>query len=36
MWLLPREAWGEHEHKAIIERLDLDAELARWSGIATA
>ncbi|HSJ27160.1 MAG TPA: VOC family protein [Acidimicrobiia bacterium] len=36
MWMLPREAWGEHESKAIIERLDLDAELSRWSGVATA
>jgi|ERR1051325_1517793 catechol-2,3-dioxygenase len=30
MWLVPREAWGEHEHAAVIERLDLDAELARY------
>lgn len=36
MWMLPREAWGEYEHKAVVERLDLDAELAKWSGVATA
>ena len=36
MWLLPRESWGEHESSAIVEPLNLPAELARWSGIATA
>jgi len=36
MWLLPRDAWGEYETRAVVERLDLDAELARWSGVATA
>jgi catechol-2,3-dioxygenase len=36
MWLLPREAWGEHEHRAVVERLDLPAEIDRWSGVATA
>lgn len=36
MWMLPRDAWGEHEHSAVIERLDLAAELARWGGVATA
>lgn len=35
MWMLPRSAWGEHENSAIIERLDLDAEVERWSGVAT-
>ena len=30
MWLVPREEWGEHEHQATTEPLDLDAELARW------
>jgi catechol-2,3-dioxygenase len=30
MWLVPREDWGEHEHSAIIERLDLEDELARY------
>jgi catechol-2,3-dioxygenase len=36
MWMLPREAWGEYESTAPIDRLDLDAELARWSGVRTA
>ena len=35
MWMLPREDWGEHENQAVIERLDLDAELERWSGVPT-
>ena len=30
------DRWGEYEHSATTERLDLAAELARWSGIATA
>jgi hypothetical protein len=36
MWMLPREAWGADEHAAPIERLDLQAELDRWSGVRTA
>jgi catechol-2,3-dioxygenase len=36
MWMLPREAWGTYENAAPIDRLDLDAELARWSGVRTA
>ncbi len=36
MWMLPREAWGEYEHAAPVERLDLAAEVARWSGVRTA
>jgi len=35
MWMLPREAWGEFETAAPVDRLDLDAEIARWSGIGT-
>ncbi len=35
MWMLPRESWGEHEHQAIVEPLDLDAEIERWSGVPT-
>jgi catechol-2,3-dioxygenase len=26
MWLLPRDQWGEHENRAIVEPLDLEAE----------
>lgn len=36
MWMLPREAWGEYENSAPTDRLDLAAELARWSGVRTA
>jgi catechol-2,3-dioxygenase len=30
MWLVPRTDWGEHENSAVIERLDLENELARY------
>jgi catechol-2,3-dioxygenase len=36
MWMLPREAWGEYENAAPVDRLDLPAELARWTGVRTA
>lgn len=36
MWLLPRESWGEYENRAVVERLDLAAELQRWAGVVTA
>ena len=36
MWMLPREAWGEFEHTAPVDRLDLQNEIARWSGVRTA
>jgi catechol-2,3-dioxygenase len=36
MWMLPREAWGEYENSAPIDRLDLQAEVDRWSGVPTA
>jgi catechol-2,3-dioxygenase len=36
MWMLPRAEWGEHEHAAPIARLDLAAEVRRWSGVGTA
>ncbi len=36
MWMLPRDSWGEYETRAVVERLDLAAELERWSGIVTA
>jgi catechol-2,3-dioxygenase len=31
MWMVPREHWGEYEHQAISEPLQLEAELARWA-----
>jgi len=36
MWMLPREDWGTYADAAPVERLDLDAELRRWSGVGTA
>lgn len=36
MWMLPRSAWGEYEHAAPIERLDLAGDVRRWSGVGTA
>jgi len=36
MWMLPRDAWGEYETNAVVERLDWPTELARWKGVTTA
>lgn len=36
MWRVPREAWGEFEHKGAVLPLDLDAEVGRWGGDAAA
>ena len=36
MWMLPREDWGEHENAAPVDRLDMAAEVSRWSGVGTA
>ena len=36
MWMLPRDAWGEYENAATVERLDLPGELRRWGGRRTA
>jgi catechol-2,3-dioxygenase len=36
MWMLPRDAWGEYEHAAPVDHLDLAGELRRWSGVPTA
>ena len=36
MWMLPRDAWGPYAHAAPIDRLDLAAEVERWSGVRTA
>ena len=35
-WMLPRESWGEWEHSAPVEPLDLSGDLVRWAGVATA
>lgn len=31
MWLVPAEHWGETEHQAIVDPLDIDAEIARYA-----
>jgi catechol-2,3-dioxygenase len=36
MWMLPRHEWGHYEHEAVVEPIDLDAEVARWHGTRTA
>ena len=36
MWMLPRDAWGEFEHTATVEPLELEREVARWGGQSTA
>jgi catechol-2,3-dioxygenase len=36
MWMLPREAWGDYDTSAPVERLDLEGELRRWSRVRTA
>ncbi len=36
MWMLPKADWGAYANAAPIERLDLSAESARWSGVGTA
>lgn len=36
MWMLPKAHWGEYEHAAPVDRLDLPGEVARWGGIRTA
>lgn len=33
MWLVPPEHWGEAEHEAIIERLDIGAERRRFAAL---
>lgn len=35
MWMLPRAEWGRYENAAPVARLDLAAEVAKWSGVST-
>jgi catechol-2,3-dioxygenase len=30
MWLVPREAWGEHDRRAVIEPLAMEREVAKY------
>ena len=34
MWSVPREAWGDADHKGAIRPLDIDAELKRFGSAA--
>jgi catechol-2,3-dioxygenase len=36
MWMLPKASWGDFEHAAPVERLDLPGEVRRWGGVRTA
>jgi catechol-2,3-dioxygenase len=36
MWMLPRDEWGVYDNAAPVDRLDLAAEVALWSGVRTA
>jgi catechol-2,3-dioxygenase len=36
MWRVPREAWGEDEHRGAIRPLDIEGEVARFGGKAAA
>ncbi len=31
MWMVPRDQWGEHERRAMVAPLNLEAELARYA-----
>jgi catechol-2,3-dioxygenase len=36
MWMLPKAHWGEYVNAALVDRLDLPGEVARWGGVRTA
>ncbi len=36
MWLVPPDHWGEAEHQAIIETLDIDAEIQHYASVGLA
>jgi catechol-2,3-dioxygenase len=36
MWMLPRDQWGEFERRGVILPLNLQRELDRFAGVATA
>ena len=35
MWMVPRDQWGEHEHRAIIAPLDLQREVSKHGAAKT-
>jgi catechol-2,3-dioxygenase len=36
MWMIPKQSCGDFANAAPVERLDLAAEVAQWSGVRTA
>lgn len=32
MWMVPREDWGEHDRRAVIEPLQMEREVAKYGG----
>ena len=36
MWMLPQSEWARIGQRAIVEPIDFDAEVERWSGVSTA
>ncbi|NNF53790.1 MAG: VOC family protein [Acidimicrobiales bacterium] len=36
MWMLPRSEWAQFDQQAIVEPIDFDEELQKWSGVGTA
>ncbi len=36
MWMLPQSEWDKFGQRAIVEPINFDAELKRWSGVSTA
>ena len=36
MWLVPPDHWGDAEHQAIIEPLDIDAEIQHYASVGLA
>lgn len=36
MWMLPKAHWGDYEHAAPVDSLDLPGEVRRWAGVRTA
>ncbi len=36
LWMLPQADWGEYGTAAVVEPLNLEAEIKRWSGVHTA
>ena len=35
MWMVPESEWGQYAADAVIEPLNLGAEIDRWTGVAT-